>query len=150
MGARERGVRRPRPLEPRAAVREGSSELGPTAAAGGDPPGGAGAPLENSVAVTPAGPDLKKHACPKEETWTRESRAAFGVGGRKPRPAPPAELLVGPAADSVPGEPERREPRGPGSLGCFSPLKQIRCRFLMPSGARTAREENHSALLRVK
>lgn len=51
-----------------------------------------------------AGPDLKKQASPKEETWTRKRRAGFGVGGRKPRPAPPAELF-GPGADSVPGEP---------------------------------------------
>lgn len=74
--------------------------------------------FERSVAVTLAGPDLKKHACPKEETWTRKSRAGFGVRGRKPRPAPPAELL-GPSADSVPGEPGRLEPprtRLPGLL----------------------------------
>ena len=83
------------------------------------------------MGVTLAGPDLEKHARPKEETWTRKSKAGFRVGGRKPRPAPPAELLS-PAADSVPGEPRRSDRPSTLLAGLLLYLKAvIECRFLM-------------------
>lgn len=141
MGAQERGGGGLGPEGPRAAVREGPDRGWPAL-----PPARENVqarpelPLERSAAVTSAGPDLKKHACPKEETWTRKSGAGFGVGGRKPRPAPPANFSA----------PARSTPR-PGSLGSFSHLKPgIKYSFLMLSNRHCRVKESHGVLLKLK